>query len=346
MASHRLIRGAAAVLLGGAALGLSVVPRAGLSARQQAPPSESPSIRTTLPASSRATRARSRRVGHRGNGPAAHEVPQDRRHGRPTAVICFPTCRKPTYVLWVRGYGLVDSPRTAVTPGSRVALHAVVAPDARAAAQIYPANYWYSLIRVPRANAVPGHRSRRQRHRARYGDAAPLDQSDQDGLQRVPSARQSGDPRVSGGLGTFESSFDAWDRRTQVGQDGTSMIAAFGQLGRKTALHDVRGLDRSHRGGRGAARAATPGRHRAQSRADALGVGWARHLCPRRVVDRQAQPDGERQRADLRRRLGQRRVSHARPEYAYRHRVRIPVLDPDRAAGQTPGHAEAVAVLG
>ena len=50
------------------------------------------------------------------------------------------------YVLWVRGYGLVDSPRVRSTPGRAVALPAVIAPDARAAAQVYPANYWYSLI--------------------------------------------------------------------------------------------------------------------------------------------------------------------------------------------------------
>jgi hypothetical protein len=54
-----------------------------------------------------------------------------------------------SYVLWVRGYGLVDSPRVRATPGSIVALPAVVAPDARAAAQVYPANYWYSLIELP-----------------------------------------------------------------------------------------------------------------------------------------------------------------------------------------------------
>ncbi len=127
--------------------------------------------------------------------------------------------------------------RRARRPGARVALRAVVAPDARAAAQVYPANYWYSLIRAPERRSVPGHGRERQRHRARHGDAAPLDQSDQDRLQRLPSARQSRDARRSRAtLGRFESSYDAWDHRTQVGQDGTSMIAAFGQLGRKTAL--------------------------------------------------------------------------------------------------------------
>ena len=51
-----------------------------------------------------------------------------------------------TYDVWVRGYGLVDSPKQQVSPGTRLDLRAVVAPDARAAAQYYPAGYWYSLL--------------------------------------------------------------------------------------------------------------------------------------------------------------------------------------------------------
>ena len=40
---------------------------------------------------------------------------------------------KATYNIWVRGYGLVDSPKVQSVPGRRLALTAVVAPDARAA---------------------------------------------------------------------------------------------------------------------------------------------------------------------------------------------------------------------
>ena len=57
--------------------------------------------------------------------------------------------RRATYRVWVRGYGLVDSTPVRATPGRRVALTAVLAADARAAARIYPANYWYSLINIP-----------------------------------------------------------------------------------------------------------------------------------------------------------------------------------------------------
>lgn len=61
-----------------------------------------------------------------------------------------------TYRLWVRGYGLVDSSAVAAGSGQRVALTAVPARNPQEAAQVYPANYWLSLIRVPSASEFPG----------------------------------------------------------------------------------------------------------------------------------------------------------------------------------------------
>jgi hypothetical protein len=61
-----------------------------------------------------------------------------------------------SYQVWVRGYGLVDSPKTTATPGRRLDLKAVAAPDAKAAAQYYPAGYWFSMIHVPEASEFPG----------------------------------------------------------------------------------------------------------------------------------------------------------------------------------------------
>ncbi|HJZ97066.1 MAG TPA: carboxypeptidase-like regulatory domain-containing protein [Candidatus Solibacter sp.] len=60
-----------------------------------------------------------------------------------------------TYSLWVRGYGLIDSKAVQTAPGKMVNLTAVVAPSPRAAAQYYPANYWYSLIQIPPKSAFP-----------------------------------------------------------------------------------------------------------------------------------------------------------------------------------------------
>src|SRR5436190_14592994 len=61
----------------------------------------------------------------------------------------LPDLPKASYDLWVRGYGLVDSPKVKSEPGKRVNLTAVVAPNPQAAAQYYPANYWYALLEPP-----------------------------------------------------------------------------------------------------------------------------------------------------------------------------------------------------
>ncbi|MBY0509032.1 MAG: carboxypeptidase-like regulatory domain-containing protein [Rhodospirillaceae bacterium] len=60
------------------------------------------------------------------------------------------------YKVWVRGYGLTDSKQVDAQPGKNVNLTAVVAPTAQAAAEIYPANYWYSMLKAPDASQFPG----------------------------------------------------------------------------------------------------------------------------------------------------------------------------------------------
>src|SRR5712692_2915666 len=61
----------------------------------------------------------------------------------------LPELPKATYSVWVRGYGLVDSPKVQTAPGKTLNLTAVVAPNAAAAAEYYPAIYWYSMLKVP-----------------------------------------------------------------------------------------------------------------------------------------------------------------------------------------------------
>jgi hypothetical protein len=41
-------------------------------------------------------------------------------------------------------------------PGRRLALSVRIAPDARTAARVYPASYWYSLIDIPAETEFPG----------------------------------------------------------------------------------------------------------------------------------------------------------------------------------------------
>src|SRR6516162_10726577 len=68
----------------------------------------------------------------------------------------IPDLPKGNYDVWVRGYGLVDSPKVKSTPGKNLNLTAVAAPNRAAAAQYYPAQYWYSMVHVPEANLFPG----------------------------------------------------------------------------------------------------------------------------------------------------------------------------------------------
>ena len=68
----------------------------------------------------------------------------------------LPDLPKANYNVWVRGYGLVDSPKVPGVPGTALNLTAVVAPNPRAAAQYYPAQWWYSLIKVPDKSEFPG----------------------------------------------------------------------------------------------------------------------------------------------------------------------------------------------
>ncbi len=60
------------------------------------------------------------------------------------------------YSVWVRGYGLVDSPKVRAKPGQQLNLTAVPAPDERAAAHYYPALYWYTLMKIPPAKDFGG----------------------------------------------------------------------------------------------------------------------------------------------------------------------------------------------
>ncbi|MFI5244731.1 MAG: carboxypeptidase-like regulatory domain-containing protein, partial [Gemmatimonadales bacterium] len=68
----------------------------------------------------------------------------------------LPDLPKANYSVWVRGYGLVDSPKTKATPGKIVNLTAVAAPDKKSAVQYYPAQYWYALMQMPPKSDFPG----------------------------------------------------------------------------------------------------------------------------------------------------------------------------------------------
>ena len=61
------------------------------------------------------------------------------------------------YSVWVRGYGLTDSTPVQTKPtAAALALTATVAPNAREAAKVYPADHWLALLEPPAKTEFPG----------------------------------------------------------------------------------------------------------------------------------------------------------------------------------------------
>ncbi|HEV2946188.1 MAG TPA: carboxypeptidase-like regulatory domain-containing protein, partial [Gemmataceae bacterium] len=149
----------------------------------------------------------------------------------------LPQLPKANYKVWVRGYGLVDSPPADAAPGKAVNLTAAVAPNSRAAAEYYPAIYWFSLLRVPDKSEFPGTGPK--------GNGIPLNMKSQGQWLHLLktdscwSCHQIGDKasrEIPKSLGHFDSSTAAWARRILSGQAGNNMVGGLGQLGPERAL--------------------------------------------------------------------------------------------------------------
>src|SRR5207249_5994070 len=61
-----------------------------------------------------------------------------------------------TYRVWIRGYGLKDSEVRQGKPGDDLTLKAAYPATVQEAAQVYPADYWYSLVEPPPVGEFPG----------------------------------------------------------------------------------------------------------------------------------------------------------------------------------------------
>ena len=149
-----------------------------------------------------------------------------------------PDLPKATYNIWVRGYGLVDSPKVQHTPGNVVSLTAVPAPNAKAAAEYYPAQYWLSLLRIPGDSEFPGTGptgngiSANIRNQAQWIAGAVSTDACLGCHQLGNKATRT----IPASLGVFDSSAAAWERRIQSGQAGGTMIGRLTQVGRGRAL--------------------------------------------------------------------------------------------------------------
>jgi len=69
----------------------------------------------------------------------------------------LPELPSASYSVWVRGYGLVDSkPQTLKPSTTQVTLRVTPAKTPQEAAQVYPGNYWLSMLEPPAASEFPG----------------------------------------------------------------------------------------------------------------------------------------------------------------------------------------------
>ena len=149
----------------------------------------------------------------------------------------LPQLPKAIYKVWVRGYGLVDSLPVKTTPGQDVNLTAKIAPDARAAANYYPADYWYSLLKLPAKEDFPG--------TGPTGNGiAPAMKSQDQWIDQVKGNRcegchQLGDKatrELEASLGHFDTSAAAWGRRVASAQAGSAMSEGLVIMGREAVL--------------------------------------------------------------------------------------------------------------
>jgi hypothetical protein len=149
----------------------------------------------------------------------------------------LPDLPKATYDVWVRGYGLVDSPRVKSVPGKMLNLKAVAAPNARAAAEYYPAQYWLAMLHVPPRSDFPG-------TGPKGNGISPTIKSQGEWIRQVINTDGCTGCHQMGGkatreipknLGNFDNSIAAWERRIQSGQAGAMMNARFTQVGRQRA---------------------------------------------------------------------------------------------------------------
>src|SRR5271170_4478264 len=133
----------------------------------------------------------------------------------------LPDLPKAKYKVWVRGYGLVDSAKIDGEPGKRLNLTAVPAPDDGAAAQYYPAIYWFAMLKIPAADQFNGKSDIPDKltqadwlTTIKNQACVGCHQLGQEATRTIPSQ-----------LGHFDSGEDAWARRIQSGQAAELMIS-------------------------------------------------------------------------------------------------------------------------
>src|ERR1700690_2993750 len=171
----------------------------------------------------------------------------------------LPELPKAHYKVWVRGYGLVDSMPVEAMPRQTLALTAVIAPNERAAAEYYPADYWYSMIKIPTKSAspmtvppppplarLPGAAAAAPPNLTHGYPPAPPKTVIQNQAEWLYAFKagclgchmvgQKSTREIPASLGTFKTSSEAWEHFLLSGQVGRTMLGTVDRLGHDQGL--------------------------------------------------------------------------------------------------------------
>ena len=204
----------------------------------------------------------------------------------------IPELPKANYEVFARGYGVKDSARQKSEPGKVVNLTTTAATP-KEAAEHYPAIYWYSMLKMPAKHEFPLGNAKTQ--------AEWLNVVKTNGCYECHALGNKATRTIPSVFADMKSE-DAWARRIMSGQAMTNMANDDRPRRRAARAQALRGLDRSHRGGRTAGRkAAAPAGPGAQRRHHAVGFLRSQALPARHHGDRQTQADAQSERPDLRR---------------------------------------------
>ena len=148
----------------------------------------------------------------------------------------IPELPKAHYKVWVRGYGLVDSPKVNGVLGKILDLKAVPATSDAAAAEYFPGVYWLSLLKIPDQSQFPG--------TGANGNGIPEVMKTQHyWIDTIKNSCQSCHALGAKGIRTVPKEFaslgdssKAWAHRTQAGQAMTNMANGLARLGPEKGL--------------------------------------------------------------------------------------------------------------
>ena len=137
----------------------------------------------------------------------------------------------------MRGYGLIDSTKVDGEPGQILNLSAVPAPSAAAAAEYYPAIYWYAMIKIPDQASFPGTGPDGNGiNPGMKSQSQFLDLVKTNGCVTCHQLGNKATRSIPEALGSFGNGYEAWTRRIQSGQAATNMVNNIDRMGAQAAL--------------------------------------------------------------------------------------------------------------